>query len=371
MARRTKNILCTLSLCTTLLFVSVTTSNAQDKIPLYVFGDSLFDAGMTLHVNVEGDGAKYWPYGQTYFKGPAGRYSDGRVIPDFLAQYAGWPFLQPYLEPGLSNYTQGVNFAAASACVLPDTRPGKVNLALQMYYFVQMVRKMKQQVGESEANKLLSKAVYLLDIGGNDYFSLFETNRTGGPLPELPLSPSMKRLYVNQILGNLTTHIYTMYNQGARKFVFLYLGPLGHFPSMKTLCMQRPEENCIEDLHELARIHNVAFGAIAKRWQSRLPGFKYIMYDFYTSVDVRVFNGHRYGFKESITACCGSGPYHGYFTCQKLEHSFSVCSNPDDYLWFDAGHPTDRANEQFATEIWSGGPNVIAPYNLRTLLAMS
>ncbi|KNA22657.1 hypothetical protein SOVF_031350 [Spinacia oleracea] len=361
-----------LLLYATLVFVSLTTSYAKDKPPLYVFGDSLFDAGMTLYTGVDGDGAEFWPYGQTYFNKPSGRYCDGRVIPDFLAQFAGWPHLRTYLQPGPKNYSQGINFAAASACVLVETRPGKINLALQMYYFVQMVRKLKQQVGKLEANKLLSKAVYLIDIGGNDYFSLFDPITSGTRrLPPLPLSLRMKKDYINEILGELTTHIYTLYNKGGRKFVFPNIGPLGYFPSMKVLCMLRSEPSCVEDLHELARMHNTAFSALAKRLQTRLPGFKYSIYDFYTGVQLRVINAHRFGFKESRTACCGSGPFNGDFTCQKLEHSFTVCSNPNDYLWFDAGHPTERANEQFAIEIWSGGSNVVAPYNLHTLLSIT
>lgn len=77
------------------------------------------------------------------------------------------------------------------------------------------------------------------------------------------------------------------------------------------------------------------------------------------------------GLKETEVACCGSGPFNGGFSCQKKEHSFSVCSNPHDYLWFDAGHPTEKANEQFARELWAGGPDIVAPYNLQTFLTMT
>ncbi|XP_021716585.1 GDSL esterase/lipase 4-like [Chenopodium quinoa] len=361
MGRRTRTILLTLALYATLLF---TTSNAQAKTPLFVFGDSLYDGGMTLYNGIEGAGAEFWPYGDTYFKRPAGRYSDGRVIPDFLAQYVGLPFLRPYLQPGLEDFTQGINFASASACVLVETRPGTINLARQMYYFNQMFHRLKLQVGEFEANKIISKAVYLFNIGGNDLFSLFETNREG-----FPLSPFLKRDYVNQILGNLTNHIYTIYSQGGRKFAFQNVGPIGCMPSMKS--MLHYDGSCLEEPLELARMYNAEFATLANRLQYRLPGFKYTIYDFHTSLHIRVLNGNRFGFKESETACCGSGPFNGGFTCQKEGHSFSICSNPADYLWFDAGHTTDRANEQFASEFWLGGPNVVAPYNLQSFLAMS
>lgn len=76
------------------------------------------------------------------------------------------------------------------------------------------------------------------------------------------------------------------------------------------------------------------------------------------------------GFKESETACCGSGAFNGDNTCQNMGRTFSVCSHPKDYLWFDAWHPTARACQQFAEEFWSGKSNVVAPCNLRSLFAM-
>lgn len=82
-----------------------------------------------------------------------------------------------------------------------------------------MVERLKQQVGESEANKLLSKAVYLFNIGGNDYFSLFEGN-----VDELPLSTYKKRAYMDLILGNLTTHLYVRITEPYFNFsIFSYL----------------------------------------------------------------------------------------------------------------------------------------------------
>ena len=78
----------TFILLSVLLFSSLSLSNAQYKPPLFVFGDSLYDDGMTLYNGVKGAGAEFWPYGETYFKKPAGRYSDGRLIPDFIGTYS-------------------------------------------------------------------------------------------------------------------------------------------------------------------------------------------------------------------------------------------------------------------------------------------
>lgn len=352
----------TFALFATLLFLSPSFSNAQYKPPLFVFGDSLYDDGMTLYNGVKGAGAEYWPYGETYFKKPSGRYSDGRLIPDFIAQFAGLPFLQPYLLPGIKDFSKGINFASAGACVLVETRPQTINLKKQVDYYVQMVQKLKQQVGEGPAKQLLSEAVYLFNIAGNDYVTLLQKN-----VKKLPLSNFKKKRQLNMIIGNLTIHIKTIYNQGGRKFAFQNLGPLGCMPSMKYMLGYKG--TCAPEPQELAKMHNNAFGALLKRLQSQLPGFKYSVYDFYTALYLRVLYGSRYGFRESQTACCGSGSYNGDFTCQKKSTSFSVCSNPNDYLWFDAAHPTDKANQVFSKEFWSGGSNLVAPYNLQNLFA--
>ena len=56
---------------------------------LFVFGDSLFDPGNNQYLNgsVEGISATSWPYGETFFKRPTGRLSDGRIVPDFIGRF--------------------------------------------------------------------------------------------------------------------------------------------------------------------------------------------------------------------------------------------------------------------------------------------
>ena len=54
---------------------------------LFIFGDSLFDNGNNNYINTTTIyQANYPPYGETFFKYPSGRFSDGRVIPDFVGK---------------------------------------------------------------------------------------------------------------------------------------------------------------------------------------------------------------------------------------------------------------------------------------------
>ena len=50
-----------------------------------------------------------------------------------------------------------------------------MNLENQYRNFTRIVGEWKEELGEAEANKRLKEVVYLIAIGGNDYFS-FNTN---------------------------------------------------------------------------------------------------------------------------------------------------------------------------------------------------
>jgi hypothetical protein len=59
----------------------------KEHVALFVFGDSLFDVGNNNYINTTADGrANYSPYGETFFNYPTGRFSNGRVIPDFIGK---------------------------------------------------------------------------------------------------------------------------------------------------------------------------------------------------------------------------------------------------------------------------------------------
>ncbi|PQM39792.1 GDSL esterase/lipase 2 [Prunus yedoensis var. nudiflora] len=95
--------------------------------PLFILGDSVFEAGNNNYFNTTAR-ANYKPYGETYFKYPTGRFSDGRQIPDFIAQYAKLPLIPPYLQPDLHDFSYGVNFASAGSGALDGTRQGSMEI---------------------------------------------------------------------------------------------------------------------------------------------------------------------------------------------------------------------------------------------------
>ncbi|KAF7843662.1 GDSL esterase/lipase 5 [Senna tora] len=329
---------------------------------LFVFGDSLFDVGNNNYINTTAeDQANFSPYGETFFKYPSGRFSDGRVIPDFIAEYAELPLIQPYLFPGNQEYIDGVNFASAGAGALVETYQGFViDLKTQLSYFKRVTKKLKQKLGDAESKSLLARAVYFIHIGSNDYLAPFFLNST------LITSYSPQK-YVDLVMGNLTTVIQEIHKQGGRKFGLLKLAPLGCLPALKVL-VNGSEGSCKEQVSSLAMMHNIALSVQLQKLEKQLEGFKYSLNHFYEVVLDAINFPSKYGIKVGDEACCGSGPYRGYYSCggkRAVNKDYELCENPNEFLYFDSFHPTEKANEFFSKIIWNG--NQSWPYNLKTL----
>ncbi|KAG8643179.1 hypothetical protein MANES_11G014887v8 [Manihot esculenta] len=153
-----------------LLFQNTSTNHLpspENHAPLFIFGDSLFDTGNN---NNPTSSACYWPYGETFFKHPTGRASDGRLIPDFIAEYAKLPFPLPYRQTRNRQLRYGVNFASGGAEVL-GVNPDKIVIHLkgQLSNFKNVKKRLRHKLGDSETEALLSKAIYLFSFGTNDY----------------------------------------------------------------------------------------------------------------------------------------------------------------------------------------------------------
>ncbi|OWM68410.1 GDSL esterase/lipase 4-like [Punica granatum] len=332
--------------------------------PFFIFGDSLLDAGNNQYLNNSHKSAL--PYGETFFKRPTGRVCDGRIVPDFLAEFANLPLIKPYLEPRFSNYTDGANFASAGAGILPETSPGLLHLKLQLSYFEEMQKKLKQQEGEQKAQELLSKAVYLLSMGGNDYMHAAMPS-FGKSTPPL-LTASYKKQYMVVVLSNLTSVVKKVYAMGGRKFIFQTVGPLGCMPSNR---IGSGSKGCAHDVTVLAKTHNIALSKVLQKLEKTLTGFRYALFDYYSALEEMTTYPSRFGFKEGQTACCGSGDFNRELTCGKNgTTAYNLCSDPSQYVWFDSAHPTESANKHLASLFWSGPLKVVWPYNAKALFQM-
>lgn len=236
-----------------------------------------------------------------------------------------------------------------------------ISLSAQLSFYKKVVGVLRQKLGDLESKTTLSNAVYLFSIGTNDYTSIFLTNST-------ILSFYSKSDYVGMVIGNLTIAIKEVYERGGRKFGFLNLGPLGCLPGIRIL---EPEINggCLEDASTLAKLHNEALSKMLSELENQLKDFRYALYDFHTNLKERMDHPSKYGFKEGITACCGTGELRGVFSCggKRPVKEFELCDNPSEYVFWDSIHLTEEAYKQMAEQMWAGGHSAVKPYNLKNL----
>ncbi|GLU14181.1 hypothetical protein SLE2022_307660 [Rubroshorea leprosula] len=331
----------------------------QKHVAMFVFGDSLFDPGNNnfLNISVTQGKANFPPYGETFFRYPTGRFCDGRIIPDFSASFTGLPLWRPYLDPANHNLVVGANFAGAGACVLVENNPYALGLQIQLGFFKEVVNLLTQQLGDTDTKKLLREAIYISSFGGVDYILFADSSSN-------VTEPAMQE-YVNIVIGNITEAMKEIYELGGRKFAFQSVGPLGCLPWMRAIYNSTGE--CVEFLQILATMHNNALAKAAEELEIKLSGFKYLIFDFFTSLMDRTNNPAKYGFKVGDIACCGGGAYHGATACGWLTEEYELCSDPNEFVFWDAAHPTEHCYSQLAELLWNGTGNVTWPLNMKQL----
>lgn len=77
------------------------------------------------------------------------------------------------------------------------------------------------------------------------------------------------------------------------------------------------------------------------------------------------------GFKQGESACCGTGQFGGVYSCggKRGVKEFELCENPNEYVFWDSYHLTEKAYKQLAYKMWSDASNsqVVGPFNLKQL----
>lgn len=87
-----------------------------------------------------------------------------------------------------------------------------------------------------------------------------------------------------------------IYQLGGRKFGFVNMGPLGCLPAMKAIKLQQGGTGeCLEEATILVKLHNRALPEVLQKLESKLKGFKYTIFDFYTTAKERMDNPSKYG----------------------------------------------------------------------------
>ncbi|CAH1433393.1 unnamed protein product [Lactuca virosa] len=314
---------------------------------VFNFGDSNSDTGDL----VAGVGDKLEsPNGQTYFKGPSGRFCDGRLIIDFLMDAMDLPFLNAYLEAlGVPNFRKGCNFAAAGSTILPPSvnAVSPFSFGIQVAQFFRFKSRVLQLQAKSKRfNKYLpdedyfSHGLYMFDIGQNDIAGAFYSKSFDQIVASIPL-----------VLAEFEAGIKKLYDDGARNFWIHNTGPLGclaqNIAKFGTDPSKLDSLGCVSTHNQAANLFNIQLHALATKLQGQ-----------YSDANVTP------RFEQPTGACCGyGGPplnYNSQVACGQTKTingtsiTTTVCNDTTEYVNWDGIHYTEAANQHIASQILTG-----------------
>ncbi|KAJ4846873.1 hypothetical protein Tsubulata_911877 [Turnera subulata] len=348
-----------------LVFAStiVPSTLGQHYNAIFSFGDSLADTGNLVNM-VDPDKlphAGFPPYGSTYFHRPTGRYSDGRLVIDFIAEYVGLPFLPPYFGKGEHNFQQGVNFAVSGATALDfgflEERgiynPGTNNsLNVQVQWFKNLLPSLcSTPSGCSEV--LRHSLIVMGEIGGNDYnYAFFQR-----------IDVKEIRKLVPLVVNAIALAIKDLIELGAVTILVPGNFPLGCIPSFLTDYKSSHKEDydpvtgCINWLNEFSEYHNEQLKLEQTNLRELYPHVNIIYADYYNAAMQIYESPDQFGFTpgEVLKACCGSGgPYNFNPPLLCGYQTVTSCDDPSSYASWDGLHFTEAAYRLVAKSIIEG-----------------
>ncbi|KAF9623038.1 hypothetical protein IFM89_036019 [Coptis chinensis] len=317
---------------------------------IYQFGDSIADTGNLIREGAVGarSYAARPPYGETFFRRPTGRCSNGLLMIDYIAMALQLPLLNPYLDRN-AVVDHGVNFAVAGSTAADSlffrerslTVPlSNTPLSTQLTWF----RDHLNQVCRTPtacAERLERALVFVGEIGGNDYnYGFFQ----GKPIEEI-------RSYVPYVVGAITNAVREVIQAGAVRIVVPGNFPVGCFPIYLTSFPNnnpRAYDNmgCLSDLNQFARFHNSYLQGALEGLRREYPNVVILYGDYYTALQSVLRRAPSLGFDRAslLRACCGAGGAYNYNANQMCgSPGATVCPNPARRISWDGIHLTQEA----------------------------
>ena len=144
-----------------------------------------------------------------------------------------------------------------------------------------------------------------------------------------------------------------LYGMGARRIGVTSLPPLGCLPASITL-FGHGGGGCVARLNGDAQSFNRKMNATVDALSSRYPDLKIAVFDIYTPLYDLATNPQAQGFTEARRGCCGTGTVETtVLLCNPK--SVGTCPNATSYVFWDAVHPSEAANQVIADSLITEG----------------
>ncbi|KAJ8546384.1 hypothetical protein K7X08_018967 [Anisodus acutangulus] len=327
---------------------------------IYNFGDSNSDTG-GISATFEPIQA---PYGESFFRKPAGRFSDGRLLIDFIAEHMRLPYLSAYLDSIGSNFRHGANFATGGSTIRRQNETifqsgiSPFSLDIQIVHFYRF-KSITEELYRREKNKFprpheFSNSLYTIDIGQTDLAVGFRQ-----------MSNIQLRTAIPYIINQFSAAVTRLYQQGARAFWIHNIHPIGCLPTA-TLYLKNPKPGvldnygCLKSHNKMALEFNRQLKARIRTLRAELGHAAITYVDVYAAKYELISNTKNQGFVEPQKICCGVHEGNTHVWCGQKgivrgEEVFGgACTNPSGYISWDGVHYSQAANHWIADHILNG-----------------
>ncbi|CAL5061359.1 unnamed protein product [Urochloa decumbens] len=325
---------------------------------LFSFGDSINDNGNWMRYAQPPGPVARPPYGETFFGRPNGRFSDGRIIIDHIADVLGIPFLTPYLAGNSSeDYAHGANFAVGSATALGHNYFRRKRLDVrfftpyslhwQMSWLKKVLRMLSPEQGAGRSDLMASSLFLVGEVGGNDYNqALFQ----GRSVDEV-------ETYVTDVVAAISASITELIRLGAKTIVVPGNFPIGCNPGYLTKFQsndtaQYDSMGCLRWPNDLTKLHNRELRAELAELARRHPGVAVVYADYYAAAMDLIADPRKHGFGgEPLVSCCGGGgPYNTDLAVRCGMGTATACRDPNTAVSWDGFHFTEHAYKVIAED---------------------
>ncbi|TKY62006.1 GDSL esterase/lipase [Spatholobus suberectus] len=290
---------------------------------LFVFGDSYADTG-----NIRKGVANSWkdPYGITFPGKPAGRFSDGRVLTDYIAKYLKVKSPIPYrLRKMMPHHLKyGMNFAFGGTGVF-NTLVSLPNMTTQINFLQQLIK-------DKVYNALdLSKSVALVSVAGNDYSHYLQTNGSVEGFPS----------FVASVVNQTATNLIRIKGLGVEKIVVGALQPLGCLPQVT---VSTTFQSCNATSNALVLLHNTLLNqAVTGLNQETKDRSAFLILNLYDSFLSVLNHPSTHNIRNKLKPCCVG--VSSEYSCGSVDNNnnvkkYRVCDDPKSAFFWDLVHPT-------------------------------
>ncbi|KAH9611825.1 hypothetical protein KSS87_006768 [Heliosperma pusillum] len=313
------------------LFVNVDTGNNNYKTPI-----------------ISPNRANHSPYGRDFPNHkPTGRFSNGKLVPDFLAETLGLKeVLHPYLDQSISekDLITGVSFGSGGSGFdeLTSFSTGAIPMLKQVEYLREYITKIEKIVGEKHSKEIINKAIVVVNAGTDDFvISYYDLQ-----IRRLQYNVTGYQYFVLKKVQNFIEVLFPfyllfpeLYELGCRTIIVTGLPPIGCLPIQMTARFKTPSKRvCLDDQNAVAMSYNQKLLELVPHTQASLPGSRILYADIYTPFTDLITNSHDYGIEVTNRGCCGTGYIEAGSLCNVLT---PTCKNASEFMFWDSVHPTE------------------------------